>query len=307
MTLIHSQASRRARQLVTRLVFGLWAVKALLDSPERLAVLPHSVYEPVGFLAVLPEAIWSTLLRVEWLVGLKLATLLVLGLVLLGRGGRLAPVAACVLLTLRQGLKRGFAGHLEHQDLVLLYAAYLLALCPLADRLVPPQHRRVPASWTLDGVPLVGIVLALCLTYTFAGVYRLLHGGLALFTSAQLPAFVARNSLQLVHPTGNLGHWVLNSPAAAWLLAVGFPFVTAFEVLAPLCLFVRGFRYAFVAVMVPFHVLSWLVMQVWFWENLVLYVLFFDLDRLVSRRLPGQRIRWVRALFNSSRAAPSET
>jgi hypothetical protein len=136
----------------------------------------------------------------------------------------------------------------------------------------------------LDGVPLVGIVLALCLTYTFAGIYRLLHGGLALFTSAQLPAFVARNSLQLVQPTGNLGDWVLHAPAAAWLLSVGFPVVTAFEVLAPLCLFVRRFRYAFMAVMVPFHVLSWLVMQVWFWENLVLYLLFFDLRR---RRSPA--------------------
>jgi hypothetical protein len=192
-------------------------------------------------------------------------------------------VAACVLLTLRQGLKRGFAGHLEHQDLVLLYAAYLLALCPLADRLIPPARRRAEASWTLDGVPLVGIALSLCLTYTFAGVFRLLHGGLALFTSAQLPAFVARNSLQLVHPMGNLGGWVLGTPEAAWLLAVGFPLVTAVEVLAPLALFSRWFRYVFVAVMAPFHVLSWLIMQVWFWENLVLYVLFFDLDRRRTR------------------------
>ena len=50
-------------------------------------------------------------------------------------------------------------------------------------------------------------------------------------------------------------------------------------------LFSRWYRYAFLAVMIPFHVLSLFVLDVFFWENMALYILFFELGG--GRREPG--------------------
>ena len=67
------------------------------------------------------------------------------------------------------------------------------------------------------------------------------------------------------------------------LLNMGFPIVTVFEVLAPLCLVSRTFRAAFLVVMVPFHLFSWIFMEVFFWKNLALYVLCVDWSRVKAR------------------------
>jgi hypothetical protein len=39
--------------------------------------------------------------------------------------------------------------------------------------------------------------------------------------------------------------------------------------------------------MVPFHILSLFVLDVFFWENMVLYVLFFELGRRAARQEPS--------------------
>ena len=80
-------------------------------------------------------------------------------------------------------------------------------------------------------------------------------------------------------PTWGLGGWLSTYPALGSLFALGLPVVTAVEVCAPACLFSRRFRQAFLAVMVPFHVLSWVFLDVWFWENLLLYALLLDGSR----------------------------
>jgi hypothetical protein len=190
-----------------------------------------------------------------------------------------AAVLACCGLTAGQSIMRGFSGHIDHKDLVLLYAAWLLAILPWADALAKRRGLIPPKPYTLEGISVVAILAALCLSYTLVGVYRLVHGGVEVFTSGSLTFWALRNSYQVTDPTWGLGRWLPQHPMLDRALNAGFPIVTMFEVLAPLALVSRTFRRVFLAVMVPFHVLSWMVMEVFFWKNLLLYPLFVEWRR----------------------------
>jgi hypothetical protein len=55
------------------------------------------------------------------------------------------------------------------------------------------------------------------------------------------------------------------------------------EVFAPCCLVSRRFRIFFLVMMIPFHLLVLVTMNILFWENLALFALLFDVDRLARR------------------------
>jgi hypothetical protein len=280
MTLLHQDASARTVAYVTRLVFGLWFVKLALDPFPQLAALPASIYDPVGFLSPLPRAVTLLTLSTPFLWGLKWLALLAVGLVLLGRFRYPAALAACPLLTLQAGIALGFAGHIHHQEAVLLVAVYWLALCPVMDRLAArPSRGRGPSPDVhagLSSVPLIGILLSLCCAYACVGVTRLVHGGLEVFTSDSMTFWALRNAYHVSQPAWGWGARVLEQPWLRVFLHAGFPVVTTFEVLAPLCLFSRWFRRLFLLVIGSFHLVSWFVLDVFFWENLLLLTLLLD-------------------------------
>jgi len=239
-------------------------------------VLPRSLYEPVGFLSALPEPMAEFMLGRTFLLSLRLLTVVTTAVAALSRGGAACALLACASVTLFEGIVRGFGGHVSHHDLVLLYVAYGLALFRAADRLVPSDTR---PGVTLSGIPLVATAALLCLTYSFTGMFRLLRGGTELFASGSLTFWALRNSYQYITPVWGLGRYLPELPLMNAFLNLGYPVVTLFEVLAPVCLWSRRFRYVFVAVMIPFHLLSWVFLEIFFWESLLLYVLFLDLPR----------------------------
>ena len=250
-------------------VFGLWLVKTILTPVDSLGWLPLSLFQPVGFLAALPDAALRFLVQSASLYWLKVAVIVALALALVGRTRNVAAVAACLLITLQQGIIRGFSGHVHHSDLVLLYAGYLLALFPIADRLT-----RKPAS--TERV-LVGAILALlCLSYTLTGTYRLIHGGADTFGEGSATFWALRNSYQLAHPTWGLGKLLLPHPALTHVLNASFPIVTLFESAGIIALISRPFRWTFIAVVIGMHLLSWLFLEVFFWENLFLLAFFVE-------------------------------
>jgi len=277
MKLLHEEASARRLELVTVLVFGLWFIKLLPDPLARLALLPSALFEPVGFLALVPSAVQPVLLSGPFLWFLKIATGLSIALVLGNRARTPAALVACACITLHLGIARGFAGNIGHQDLPLLYAAYWLALCRLAEwiaaRARPAGASGGCAQPLRPEVPIIGTLAALCLTYTFVGIFRLVYGGLEAFAPESLTFWALRNSFHVLHPTWGLGKLLPEYPALTLLLTAGFPIVTAFEICAPLCLFSRRFRQLFLLVMVLFHFVSWLLLDIFFWENLALLLL----------------------------------
>jgi hypothetical protein len=280
MRLLHYDASPRELRLVRILVFGVWFLRVAFKPLDQLALIPASLYEPVGLLALLPPSVEALLHSAVFLLGLKAATLLSLGLVITGVALRPAMVAACVLMTLFSSLWRGFAGHIDHESILILFAGYLLTLFAFADARADAKGEPVPPDApTRAGIALTSMLAVLCLVYTMVGVYRTVRGTPGIYLSDSLHFWALRNAYETIDPAWGFGKYVADYPVLSQMLRAGFPVITLFELTATFALFSRWYRYAFLAVMIPFHLLSLFVLDVFFWENMVLYVLFFELGR----------------------------
>ena len=185
------------------------------------------------------------LLSAPGLWTLRALTVAALVLALAPRGRVAGALASAVLLVLQQGLLRS-VGYINHTEMVLLYAAIVLALAPLAER-----RRSGAAPVPRSDVPLVIITAILCLSYTLPGISRLMLGLPQVFHPDTILMWTLIAAHQTTDYGWEVGRHVLALPAFLRVgLAVGLVVVTAFELLAPCCLFSRRFRWAFLIVMV---------------------------------------------------------
>jgi hypothetical protein len=280
MKLPHWDATPEALRLVRRLVFATWFLRVVFKPLEQLALIPASLREAVGPLALLPAPVEQLLHAAPFLYALKALTLLAIVLVIAGVALRPMMVAASIGMTLFACLWRSFAGHMDHESVLILFAGYLLTLFELADawaeRRGEPQAAGAP---TRAGIPLTAILASLCLAYTMVGIFRTVRGTPEVFTTNSLTFWALRNAFETAEPAWGWGKYVVQYPWLGHMLDGGFPVITLFELTALTALFSRWYRYTFLLVMVPFHLLSLFVLDVFFWENMVLYVLFFELGR----------------------------
>jgi hypothetical protein len=264
MKLLYADATPRTLELFTKIIFGMWAVIALIDPLPELQHLPLEFFHPLGLvLRAVPESLHPLLLTGPFLWGLKGALLVSILCVLAGRFRLFALVAACFLLTAEQSLIRSF-GHVNHAELGLLYAAYCITFFAIADRLT---GERKPA------VPIVAFLFFFFLSYTFIGTYRLVYGGWPTFTTGRLTYWITYNTYDASFYSMKLGALVLQYPWLNFLLNAGLPVITFFEILAPFTLLSNRFRLLFLIVIVPFHLFNFLFMDILFLENLILIVL----------------------------------
>jgi hypothetical protein len=277
MKLLHQGASAATLRMVRLGVFGLWIAKIASDPVHRLADLPVSFFERIGVLTLIPEAAWRGLHTAEALGAIRALTVLCLVLALGGRWRTPAALVSCVLLTFHQGLVRG-VGHVNHAELALLYAAYILAAFPVVEAL---ERWAVPQAGAADrsDVPLVLIVTIFLLTYALTGISRVVLWAPHVFHPNNVPMWILADAHHTTYYTWQLGRHVLELPFwARAALSAGLAVVTLFEILAPCCLLSRRFRLTFLIVMAPMHVLVWVSMNILFWENLALFLLLLDID-----------------------------
>lgn len=263
----------------------------LKDQLSKVTEVPIEYFSPIGVLQIVPQPVWQFIYTAEFLSILKLAMSVCLALLLLGvRPFQCIAIFTCILLTFYQGLIRGF-GYINHGELPMLYATYVLAVFPSADALSLRRGKVDGTHPTMYKAPMIAIALLLCLTYMFIGARRLVEGGLEIFINKTIVHMVALRSFEPGPSGSGYGHLVLEYPWLALMLQVGFPIVTVFELLSPLCLFYRYFRWAWIPVMFSFHMATGLLMQIWFTANFLLIVVFLtDIERLLAVWLP-QSIR----------------
>jgi hypothetical protein len=123
------------------------------------------------------------------------------------------------------------------------------------------------------------------------GVRRVVVGGIDIFLDGSILGYLARNSVGPDYLSQKMGLQVLQYPGLSTIFEVGFVMVTFFEICSLLCLSSKWFRRAWLAVMLPFHVLSWPLLQLLFLHNILLIgALVVDLDGIADRL--GMR-RWL--------------
>jgi len=283
-TLLHGNATATHLAALRLWVFGMWFADVLKDPLTDFAAIPSSWFHPVGVLGWLPASVWTAvdtepMLRFWWVL-----LLVLLGLSALGTPWyRVVAAVTCVVLTLYQGLIFGFA-EVTHAELVALYLTYILAVFPSADALAIRATRGTPSPGAVYQAAMLLATIVLLSTYMLTGVRRVFAGGIDIFLNGTILSMVADGSRTSDYLQNANGLWFLETPARALLLQVGFAVVTVFEVLSLLCLGSPWFRRMWLAVMLPFHVLSWPLLQTLFLHNvLLIMVLLVDVDGIVRR------------------------
>jgi hypothetical protein len=284
--LLHEQASPRLLRLTRLGIFALWIVKLLLDPLWRLAEMPREMFQPVGILALLPASALDHLLTPGGLTALLLLTLLVLVLCLTNKAFPLVSTLAAILLTAYSSLIRSF-GPAVHTDIVLLLAVYALAGFAWADWIALKFGGKKSLPAASSSYPLVTIVAMLCLSYCLVGLNRTVAGGISVFTGDTMEVWAIDAGLRGYYFNTNIGWHVPEWPAVVFMLRSGLPFITLFEITAPLCLASSHYRWIFIPVMLSFHLMSLVFMNIFFFDDMFLYLLLVDW----SRRFPALRSR----------------
>lgn len=293
MKFIHEDATPRSVDALRILIFGLWLLIVIMEPLEELSLLPYSAFHYVGILLrSIGPVIGPGILSVPFLLGLKFLTMASLIGVLLNRYLIVSSVTACLLITIAQSLLRS-VGHINHNELTLLYGAYFLTGSWVADALMKRNGRDVKVN--LSAFPFIATLAVTSVTYSFIGLFRLVNGGVEIFTSDSLIHWIVFSANRISIFPWNFDYVVLQNSWVQVLLKGGFVVGTIFEALAPLCLVSHHFRRMFIAFMIPFHFVIFIFMHILFWEQLVLYILFFDIARpmgAVYEKLARQRF-WV--------------
>ena len=283
MILLHQKASPRALRIVECWIFSIWFLNVVFDPLTSLAQMPGDLYRSTGILQFFygDRLLWPQ--SFGFLIGLKTSLIMVLILVLLNRGRPITTFLAAFLLTVYQTLVRSF-GHLNHPELMLLLSTYVLSLYHFIPKRVLESFDRKEHDKTSSGVVLTILLFIFTMTYCFAGVHRVIVGFPDMFVNDTLVSWIVENSKRFRLVNWNLDWMVTQIPVGEWMMKIGFPLVTVAEILAPFTLASRWMRYFFLIVIIPFHIMVWLFMGIFFWQNLALYVLFMDWTHLVKKR-----------------------
>lgn len=270
MTLVHRHTTERTLNGVRLFVAAIWLFKTATTPWSDIAELPLSLYSPVGPHRWLSPDWWPVLLSAPLLDALRWMVLAALAATLVPRLRGVAFLVAAVVITHHQALIHGF-GFVNHQELVALYSLYILGAFSLWVREPTAEER---------GLPIVLILSLLCTSYVLAGVYRIVLRPDIFTDPGSMMGWVLINSARPLHYGFDVGLGLPWGPWLAYGLHAGFILVTALELLAPLALVSRWFRWFFLAVMVvPFHLGCLVLMNIFFWENAALLLLFLEWDR----------------------------
>lgn len=282
--MLHQRVSAETLGCARIWVFGIWLVSVSLTPFSDLARFPTEVLRYIGVLRLVPGAAWPLLLSPAGLWGLKLALLAGLALLVLGTPGyRPVAVATCAMLTFYQGLIRGFT-YTNHGELPLLYAAWILAVFPANDALAVGRPRGAGRAPVLYRAPMQLTALVLLLCYGLVGVRRLVESAPGIFLDGTIVHYVSVRAAPGRGQFGDVGLAVLEHPALARLLTLGFAVIGVFEAVAPLCPLTRRLRIVWVPVIVAFHLGVWVLMGFLFLFNLLMIPVFLvEVERLVTR------------------------
>lgn len=278
LELIHDQAGPGLLRLTRLGICGLWIFKLLLDPVWRLAWLPRELLIPTGILALFPAGLLEELFTPSGLGLLWVATVGILVTCLTNRFFWLTSTVAALLLTVYSSVIRSF-GPAVHTDIVLLLAVYVLALFSWADFFASRSQRgrEVKRSWS--SAPLITIVMLLCLSYFLVGMNRVLLGGARVFTGDSMEVWTVDASLRGYFFNTNVGWHLPEWPVVLTMLKLGLPVITFFEITAPLCLVSSHYRWVFIPTMLSFHLLSLVLMNIFFFDDMLLYLLLVDWGR----------------------------
>lgn len=268
--MIYQAATPERLALVRVVVFCLWLWELARDPFERLARLPDAWFQAHGPWLLVPASFVSAIWDETLLAGLRGLTLGCVAMALLGvRRPQTWALIAAAFVTLSTAFVRGF-GHVDHGQVQLLIVTWVLALSPAWSAFAlstahTPRPSPEEARWSFC---LLAAVFAF--PYFETAAHRLAREGAAMFWSPSIQHFMVRDSQVLDDFSFELGPRLAQQASWIPLFNLAFAAVTVAELLAPLAHLQRRLAIGWLAVMLPFHLLSPVLMHVAFTDNVVL-------------------------------------
>jgi len=276
--MLNENAGSRTLAHLRIVVFGCWLIIAVLFSPWSYSMLPVSIFEPWGayrLINVFPVQILEILLS-EWFLW-SLKGFLIVGCFLCMLGVRpFKPIAIVTvfLIVIYDFVVRGFSGYINHGQIGIFFSVIFIAISPASDSL--SIHKEKLEQPEKDySFPVILTALTLTLTYSFIGIRRFMVGGLEIFTNDALLTYLISNTLNYSPYGFDLSLTLIEYSWIIVLMKVGFLVVTIAEVISPFILFDNYLRYIWLFIMIPFHFITLVTMNIFFWENIILILVLF--------------------------------
>jgi hypothetical protein len=266
-----------------------------------ISSLPEWMFDPAGVMALLPPGFWAWFSAPGALLAFKMLLLLFLaGVIVSRRPGPLLLVPAALGVFLYDGYLHAWGGFLNHARFGILYLALFFAVASFgAWKNAETPAGRAPEPVSREEAVLRLAALLLSIPYLLIGLHRFIVGGTEVFLGDALQIQFELRTLETGSFPLTLGWWLAQQPVLMLAAKVGYFLTTVAEVLTPFAVFHRRLRLAWIGIMVPFHLMTGLTMNILFWDNLVLIaVLFTALPVRLEQRwegregpLPGRRPR----------------
>lgn len=282
----HENANATSLGVVRAAVFTLW-LGLFLNGWPGLLVPPSELFVVRGLWRLLPAAVLEWIISPAWAAAFPWVFVPVVLAAALGlRPYRLWGGLAFGCILLFEGWVMGLASSVYHLHTLALVMAGVLAFAPAADGFTlgrrEPQNR-APAAYRF---PLLVMLAAGLLCYAMIGVHRIIHGDVRIYTNPDvMRAWLLIRASEPASTDFTFGLTVANNP---WLLAMarlGFFVSTVLEVAAFACLRWRLFAWGWVIFFTAFHGLSLFMLNLFFWENTVLFwLLLLPLGAWLPRR-----------------------
>lgn len=248
----------------------LW-IMWVQDLPAA-AELPRAWFSQIGPVALLPVDFAAGLLQpgaltlIQW-AGIALAIAFALGLGPAALTGTLLAVTATVAQCLGpKAFSGGFSTHHENGAIIVtLLLAVAIPRPSLAD-----DARAAAARGAM-----ILCAITIGIMYMEVGCHRLVRGGAEIFLGDSIVAWQVSHALEYRETSFSLGLLAAGAPALAILSKAALLAATLAEVAAPLAVLMTArWRAAWLGALIAMHVGSALMMNVHFWENLVLLLVF---------------------------------
>lgn len=260
------------------ILLSFWLLEIGRSSLPRLGELDPGWYVPHGPWLLVPQAVYPLLFGGPGLIWLKWGTFVSVFVALVGVSGQLWPRAIMLLsLLMFSSFLRGF-GHPDHSHVQAYLVTIVLAFSPAWDRLSwaarKPQRAGDGArtSTTSYSSAFFAMALAFSMPYFATGIYRLAKEGIWIYFGPSMLHYLARDSLVLDDFDFGWGLWLSRQTALLPVINFSFLLVSLAELGAPWAPLRKSYCLAFLAIMLPFHLLSPLLMHILFLPNIVALV-----------------------------------
>ena len=264
--------------VVRCIVHGAFLVSILFTSFSALGLLPVTILRPTGVMKLLPWSFYDALQTPAGMVSFKVVLVLSL---LLSAAGLLTVVStktSLLLVVFYQGLLRSF-GHFNHDEMLAVYYLVVLAFTPCGDEFSIDSwlKKRAARPAFAYAYPILLMQLLMAWTYFSSALIKLRIAGVRYLSTDNLPALAIFHSLDNLHDTHfKLAFWL---PQVKAYLPFAVGFVLIWELLFPVVIFWRRWRWWMLGFGVVFHLATLFFMNIFFPHQLAMYLIFVDWDR----------------------------